>query len=117
MRYAALLAVLAGCYSPIAQEGAPCESSDRCPAPQRCVVGRCSLREAPEVDASPPEIPDASPDAPVDAPPPPIDAMRLPCNATGLSCSGTATTFTCGGNCWVMCTGNVPREKIGRAHV
>jgi hypothetical protein len=110
VRYAALLAVLAGCYNPVAREGAPCERSDRCPAPQRCVLGQCSLGEAPEVDASPPVMPDASPDAPVDAPPPPIDAMRLPCNATGLSCSGTATTFTCGGNCWVMCTANVPRE-------
>jgi hypothetical protein len=115
VRYAALLAVLAGCYSPLAQEGAPCESSDRCPSPQRCVVGQCSLRDAPAADASPPEMPDAAPDASVDAPPPPIDAARLPCSTAGLSCGGTATMFTCGGNCWVVCSGNVPRETARAA--
>jgi hypothetical protein len=112
---AALLAVLAGCYSPVAQEGAPCDDTNGCPIPQRCVVGRCSLRGAPAVDASLPE-PDAPPDAPIDAALPPIDAMRLPCEPTGLSCGGggSATTFMCGGNCWVVCTGNVARD-VARA--
>lgn len=114
VRYAALLAVLAGCYSPLAQEGAPCAGSDSCPSPQRCVVGRCSLHDASMADASPPE-PDASPDAPVDAPPLPIDAMRLPCSATGLACSVAPMTFMCGGNCWVVCTGNVQRETARAA--
>src|SRR5689334_6765900 len=103
-RCAALMGVLAGCYSPIAREGAPCESSDQCPSAQYCVLGSCSTRNAPMVDASPPEI-----DMAVDGPP--IDAIvRLPCNTTGLNCrGGTATTFQCGGNCWVRCTAPVPR--------
>jgi hypothetical protein len=112
-RCAVFLAVLFGCYEPYAQEGAPCESSDRCPSPQRCVLGRCSLHDA-AVDA-PPVMPDAAPDAAIDAPPPPIDAMLLPCNATGLTCGGTATTFMCGGNCWASCTANVPRETARAA--
>src|SRR5689334_11622987 len=60
-RHAALLVALAGCYNPATQEGAPCDNANGCPIPQRCVVGRCSLRDAPAVDASPPE-PDAPPD-------------------------------------------------------
>jgi hypothetical protein len=116
VRRCAFLAVLFGCYDPYAREGAPCERSDHCPSPQTCVLGRCSLHDA-AIDAPPPVTPDASPDAAIDAPPPPIDAMRLPCNATGLTCPGTATTFMCGGNCWVLCTGNVQRETARTACV
>lgn len=107
-RHAALLVVLAGCYNPVAQEGAPCDNTNDCPIPQRCMVGRCSLRDVPALDASPPEPDAPPPDAPVDAALP-IDAARLPCEPTGLACGGggTASTFMCGGNCWAVCTGNV----------
>ena len=95
-RRAVAFALLAGCYSPRLQEGAPCNSSDKCPTQQRCVLGSCRLHDPPadaEVDA--PEI-----DAVVDARP---DAMVLPCTTTGLTCGSTATAFACGGHCWVYC--------------
>lgn len=103
---AACLVLLASCYSPRAPEGAPCQSAQDCPSPQRCVVGSCSLREAPAVDA--PLQPDAADidaavDAPIDAPP---DALVLPCTATGLACGGATLTFMCGGRCWVRCNGD-----------
>jgi hypothetical protein len=109
-RWAALLGVVAGCYNPSPQEGAPCTSSTQCPTPQRCFLGACLLGEPPPVDASPPEH-----DAAIDAAPP-IDAMRLPCNTVGLDCGvgNPVTTFTCGGNCWVVCTQNVAAD-IARA--
>lgn len=109
-RCAALLGVLAGCYSPFVREGAPCESSDQCPSMQHCVLGSCSTREAPSIDARAPE-PDAAIDAAL-----PIDAMRLPCTAAGLACGGGgATTFMCGGDCWVRCTANVTRNSAKTA--
>ena len=114
-RCAALLGVLAGCYNPSLREGAPCETSEQCPTSQHCVLGSCSLHDAPAVDASLPEPPDAPGDAPSDAAAPPIDAMRLACSTTGLTCSGTATMFTCGGNCWVLCTGGAPRDTARAA--
>jgi hypothetical protein len=86
----------------------------QCPTPQRCVLGSCSLREAPAVDASVPERPDA-PSPPIDAPPPPIDAAPLACSTAGLTCGGTVTMFTCGGNCWVLCTGHAPRDTASAA--
>jgi len=77
---------------------------------QHCVLGSCSAREAPAVDASPP-----APDAAIDALPP-IDAMRLACSTAGLACGGgTATMFMCGGNCWVRCTANVTRNTAKTA--
>ncbi|HEX3475813.1 MAG TPA: C-type lectin domain-containing protein [Kofleriaceae bacterium] len=91
---AGVIALLAGCYSPRIQEGAPCSSPDECPAAQRCVQGTCRLRDLP-ADARAPEI-----DAAVDARP---DAMVLACATTGLTCGGTATAFPCGGHCWVYC--------------
>lgn len=104
----ALISALAGCYSaPFFPDGEPCDRPQQCPDPQRCVMGRCSLHDAPPVDADPAPRPDAGmPDAPpVDAPPP------LPCVATGLGCSaGTATVFQCGTQCWVKCSAAVPRD-------
>jgi hypothetical protein len=109
-RCAALLGVLAGCYSPFTRDGSPCESSDQCPWSQHCVLGSCSARATPEIDASAPE-----PDAAIDAPPP-IDAMRPACSTAGLACGGgTATMFACGGNCWVRCTANVTRNSAKTA--
>jgi hypothetical protein len=105
---AALVGVWTGCYGPSPPEGAPCKATEQCPTPQRCVLGNCSGHLLPGLDAPAADPPDAPP--PVDAPPPPIDAMPLPCTTAGLSCGGTATTFLCGGNCWVRCTGNVSRE-------
>jgi hypothetical protein len=93
---AVVIALLAGCYSPRAQEGAPCNAPEQCPTGQRCLVGACRLRDPPadaELDA-----PDG--DAAVDAR---LDAMVLPCTTTGLTCGGTATAFPCGGHCWVSC--------------
>jgi hypothetical protein len=93
---AVLIALFGGCYSPRIQEGAPCNSPDECPTPQRCVLGSCRLRDPPtDAGAGAPGI-----DAAVDARP---DAMVLPCTTTGLTCGGTATAFTCGGHCWVHC--------------
>src|SRR5262245_28996020 len=103
-RFILVLALAASCYSPRPPEGAPCASSRECPSPQHCVLGSCSLRDAPPVDAAEPDAPDA-PDidaAAIDAAP---DAPMLACTIAGLSCGGNATTFTCGGHCWVHCTG------------
>src|SRR6185503_9198249 len=101
---AALLALVASCYGPLTPEGVPCTSSVQCPSPQQCVVGRCSLHDAPVPDAA--IEPDAAlPDA-LDAA---IDAMpdaALACVPTGLPCGGTARTFKCGGHCWVSCSGS-----------
>jgi hypothetical protein len=112
--FAVLVGGVIGCYSPVPREGAPCDATAHCPAPQRCVLGACSLHDAPEVDAAPPPPPI---DAAIDAAPPP-DAMRLACVTTGLTCAGgTATTFPCGGNCWVRCTANVSRATARAACV
>lgn len=92
----------------IATSREPCKSSEQCPEPQRCVLGSCSLHAVPAIDAR-----SAQMDAPIDGAP--IDAMRPPCTTAGLGCSGTATMFTCGGNCWVRCTGNAPRETARAA--
>lgn len=102
---------LAGCYTPPAfPEGAPCERSEQCPDPQRCVLGSCSLRDPP-ADAPAPS--DAGRDAAVDAP---VDAPPLPCSTAGLSCAGgTATMFMCGVNCWVRCSASVTREAARSA--
>lgn len=104
-----LLAVLVGCYSPAPREGAPCDTTKQCPMPQRCVLGRCWLGDAPPIDASL-----ERPDAPVDAAVP-IDAMRPACSTAGLTCSGTPTMFTCGGNCWVRCPTSVSRDTARAA--
>jgi hypothetical protein len=105
---AAVLGMLAGCYSPQLPAGAPCDTAEQCPLQQYCVQGKCSLRSTPDLDAPEPE-PDAPP-PPVDAAPPP-DAAPLACSTAGLTCTGTVTMFTCGGKCWVLCTQQVPREQ------
>jgi hypothetical protein len=108
-----LLTLLIGCYAPLPRAGAPCDVTDDCPSPQRCVLGACGLRD-PSLDAAPDPGPDAAVDAAIDAAPP--DATRLPCTTAGLTCQGgTATAFSCGGNCWVRCTANVPRETARAA--
>jgi hypothetical protein len=115
--------LLAGCYHVVLPEGAPCQTTQECPTEQRCVLGICSSREAPsdasqreQPDASPGASPDAAMDASIDAPAPPIDAMILPCTTAGLACNGgTATTFPCGGHCWVRCTANVARTTAQTA--
>jgi hypothetical protein len=111
----ALFALFAGCYSPRAPEGAPCQSSLDCPTPQRCIVGHCSTHDAPEPDAA--LEPDAAPpvDAAIDAVDASPDAAVLLCATTGLSCGGTATTFLCGGHCWVKCTANVGFVQASQA--
>jgi hypothetical protein len=99
--HAALFALLAGCYDPRLPEGAPCDSTRKCPSQQSCVLGRCSLQDAPPVDAE--VLADAKEiDALViDAHP---DAAVLPCTADGFAACGAATLFTCGGRCWVRCS-------------
>ena len=97
---AALLVLAAGCYSPRVPEGVACDSTRDCPSPQRCVLRLCTLHDAPEPDAA---IPIDAPDpdaAMIDAAP---DAPALACTAAGLTCGATATTFMCGGHCWVHC--------------
>ena len=113
-RRAAVLVLVASCYSPRTPEGAPCRSTVECPSPQRCIVGRCSLHDAPEPDAA--IEPDAAPPPPVDAAiDAPIDAAVLPCVTTGLSCAGTATPFMCGGHCWVRCTATLGWDRASQA--
>lgn len=108
----ALLILLIGCYAPSPRAGAPCDRSDDCPSPQRCVLGACDLRDPPPLDAAP--DPDAAVDAAVDTAVP--DAMPLPCTTAGLTCQGgTLTAFTCGGHCWVRCTANAPRDTARAA--
>jgi Lectin C-type domain len=108
---AALLALVAGCFSPRPPEGAPCESPGDCPSLQHCVLGRCSSSEAPPIDAA--ELPDAANDAaPIDAMP---DATPLACTAAGLACGGTPVVFTCGGHCWVRCPSNVNWNTASQA--
>lgn len=111
MRCALLIAVWAGCYSPAAPTGAPCESTVECPGAQHCSAGHCVIHDVPEVDAS--VIEDAQ-SVTVDAP---SDAAPLACSTAGLTCSGqgVATMFTCGGNCWVRCTQHVTREAARAA--
>ena len=105
-----LLGGLAGCYAPATlPEGSPCESTEQCPDPQLCALGRCWRRE-PRPDAPVPS--DAEVDAPGDAA---VDAMPLPCSTAGLSCSGMPTMFTCGGHCWVRCPTAVTRETARAA--
>lgn len=114
-----LLGGLASCYTPAAPpEGDPCERSEQCPAPQRCVLGICSLHDPPvgppadpPVDA-PPAPPDAARIAPPDAA---IDAPPRPCDDEDLACAGTTTTFTCGGACWVRCSAGAPRATAQSA--
>lgn len=91
---AVVIALLASCYSPRIQEGAPCSSTGVCPTGQHCVLGSCRLRD-PATDAA---IDGLDLDAAGDAMP---DAM--PCPTTGLTCGGTPTMFMCGGHCWVYC--------------
>lgn len=93
---AVAIALLAGCYSPRPQEGAPCNAPEQCPTGQRCVLGSCRLRDLPaDADGGAPDS-----GAAVDAR---LDAMVLPCTADGLTCGGGAMAFPCGGHCWVYC--------------
>jgi hypothetical protein len=106
---AAVLALIAGCYSPRIREGAPCDSPDECPIQLRCVQRTCQLRDPPPPDA---EVDAPYVDAAIDAPP---DAMVLPCTTAGLTCSGTATAFLCSGHCWAHCTTAVSQPTAGQA--
>ncbi len=112
---AVVLATLVGCYDPAPPEGVACETAQQCPAPQQCVRNRCSLGGPPPIDARLPDEADAAVDAAaaVDAPPP--DAPPLPCNTDGLTCAGPATSFVCGGQCWVKCTVGVRRAAAQMA--
>jgi hypothetical protein len=108
---AAVLVLVAGCYSPRPPEGAPCDVTRDCPSLQTCVLGRCTLDELPPNDAAlPTDALDV--DAMIDARP---DAAPLPCTTVGLACGGTATTFECGGHCWVRCTSNVTWNTASQA--
>jgi hypothetical protein len=105
------LSGLASCYTHRAlPEGAPCERSEQCPDPQLCVLGSCSLQDAPaDAPAAPPDARTAAIDAAIDAMPP-------PCSITGLTCAGaTPTMFSCGGKCWVRCAAAVTRETARAA--
>lgn len=69
MRLAVVVGLLiAGCYAPTPQEGAPCAANGACPEGLRCIDDRC-VSDAPAdggLDAS--DISDASIDAAIDAP-------------------------------------------------
>jgi len=99
-RWGLALVVVAACYSPHPPEGAPCDVDSQCPSPQHCVQGACSTHDA-AVD-SPQQPP------PEDTPPPEL------CVVTGLPCA-IATTFECGGDCWVRCDDTVDRDTARSA--
>ena len=47
MRSACLAAILAACYQPALQEGAPCGPGDACPSGQECRAGTCFFTTTP----------------------------------------------------------------------
>lgn len=80
-----MVVVLAGCFNPSAQPGAPCGENDACPGGLVCVVGTCE-RPGGVADDAPPG--DASiDDPPVDAAP---DAMEPDGPPSDLDGDGTA---------------------------
>jgi hypothetical protein len=95
----ALVLVLAGCYAPTPQPGAPCSSSGECPQGLVCSPASttCELRaiDAGHPDAPPRDAPDAAIDA---APDVPIDAAPLlPVlvqEVTGFSSTGNSLSVT-----------------------
>jgi len=65
-----VVAVLAGCYSPRAPEGAPCSENGSCPSGQRCDVdGKCRTLPLLDFDAAIDSPATIDPDAMVDANP------------------------------------------------
>lgn len=59
------LALLAACFSPAPEPGAPCATGDRCPAPLACIAGVCTRPAAgPDAagsDGGPSDAPNAAP--------------------------------------------------------
>jgi lectin-like protein len=93
--------LVAACYVPVPPEGAPCQTDQECPTPQRCVANACSTH-ARTIDAA--VVVDTAPAidtavVPTDAPP---DAM-LPCTNTGLDCPNGTVVIPCGTACYVLC--------------
>jgi len=87
----AFVAVLAACYSPSAQPGAPCGPGGACPAGQACVAGICGgnvpLDDAPLGDDAPVDT------GQIDAPDaPPYVPWTTPVELTTLATTGTGET-------------------------
>ncbi len=52
---AAISCVLAGCYTAVAPPGAPCKTTQGCPAEQQCVAGVCTEAVGLTIDAGAPD--------------------------------------------------------------
>ncbi|CAN5882322.1 hypothetical protein BH11MYX3_BH11MYX3_33910 [soil metagenome] len=109
----ALVAVVAGCYSPTPHEGAPCAANGSCPEPLHCSLDRCVLTD-PITDAAPADT--MSNDGPVtDAA---TDAPAM-CSTAGLTCSGTRSYSYCqnasGTFCISTCTQQVTHDVAQNA--
>lgn len=90
------LALLAACFSPAPEPGAPCAAGDRCPAPLACIAGVCTRPGGgPDAgsDGGSSDAPDAAPivcDAPF---------ARTPSGACHLDRTETATWLAAEQDC------------------
>jgi hypothetical protein len=90
MRWAALLALVVGCYSPSIPTGAPCDKEHPCPRSLVC-ASATSTCERSEIDASTVDA-----EQPPDAFVPPIDAPPMAgCIPTGFDVCGDGKDQDC----------------------
>lgn len=81
-----LVVVLAGCYRPAPQEGAPCSALGECPTPLHCISGTCRAEAS---DAAPDDAP-APGDAPFDT------ALDAPDGPTGVCSTPPTAAWSAG---------------------
>lgn len=92
MRWALILVMIGGCYSPSIPTGAPCDKERPCPRPLICAIGTNTCERA-EIDA-----PTGVTDQPPDAFEPPIDAPPIAgCTVTGFDTCGDGLDQDCDG--------------------
>lgn len=89
----AFVAMLAACYSPSAQTGAPCGPGGACPTGQSCVAGICggtATDDAPAMDDAPSDTTQVTVDAAPDGPP--YIPWSTPVELTTLETTGSSET-------------------------
>lgn len=69
MRFVAVAALLAGCYAPHANPGAPCSPDGECPSGETCIAGLCEAPGGMQTDAPAQQTDARAIDAPPDATP------------------------------------------------